>query len=374
MRIRSLGLLLAVAAAASGAGSKAPFGNAPYDATGGTPHRLSVSLDFTAGREILAALSLEKLKAGDPAILASLPAVKRQIEDSHKDESEWAADFAAAFSDENRPVTFDLKPVRLERDRWSAVLAGLYQNSTAIAETAARRAAAVLPPDLPVALAVEAQFSFGIPGLADHLVVNELAEGKETVIIDVSRALSGSSVSPGEAREVITRLLAAETFRGAWQIYRASAPGWSAPGQLGPAEPLARAAAAVGPVWLFGYDSNFYPLATWLKQPMVQSIDAFNHEADLLLDPESQLSKRAEVLAGLERKNLQNDLAVAAGTFFADAVYQNLGREELAKALAGGPDALVAAYDRASAKVKALPPLSGRLRELLAANRKKAAH
>lgn len=361
--------------AASGAGPAAAplFGRAPYDAGGSSPHRLRVSLDFSAARQILDALSLDKRKPDDASALLALPAVRRQIEESGKDDSRWVEDFNAAFAEESRPATFDLRSIRLDRDRWKVSLAALERDADKIARLAERRAAALLPPETPVEVSAEAELTFGLPGLADHLVLRPSGPKSVVLVIDVARALPGpgEGATP-EGEDAFGRLLAAETFRAAWEIFRSHAPGWTSPGELGPAEPLARAAVVMAPVWLFSYDPNFFPLSQWLRDPMVRTSDAFNQEAELLLDPKTDLSKRAEIVARLEHRSLQNDIAISAGVFYADGIYQSLGREELLKALASGPAAFLEAYDRAAGKKGALPALSRKLRQRLEARLKAA--
>jgi hypothetical protein len=354
------------ARAARKSAEPALFGRAPYDAAAVSPHRFSVTLDFKAARQILDALSLEKPKAGDASALLALPAVRRQIEESGKEDSRWMEDFNGAFAAESRPQTFDLRSVRMDRDRWNLVLTSLEQHADRLARLSERRAAALLPAELPVQESAAVQLTFGLPGIADHLVFGAGATGGIVVLVDVARALAAagpSSLPQGE--DSFARLVAAEIFRPAWDAVRSRAAGWKG-SETGPADPLARVTATLAPVWLYSYDPDFFPLSEWLHDPMVRAADAFNEEADLLLDPKTELARRAEIVARLERRSLQNDLALAAGPFFADAIYQVLGRDELMKALSSGPFAFLEAYDRAAAR-KHLPPLSHRLKERLKA-------
>ncbi|MGH9441234.1 MAG: hypothetical protein ACRD16_03055, partial [Thermoanaerobaculia bacterium] len=122
------------------------------------------------------------------------------------------------------------------------------------------------------------------------------------------------------------------------------------------------------PVSLYAFDRNFFPLSQWLHDPMLRGIDALNHEAALLLDPKTDLSQRAEILASLQRPGLRGDPAVGAAPFLADGVFQRLGRQELLRALAEGPRGLFEAYARASRKGSNLPPLSEGLRKFAQSN------
>ncbi len=359
------GLGLARAGAAEKPAGQALFGRAPYDAPGESPHRVRVSLDLTAARQILDALSLDRPKPGDASALLALPAVQRQVAESGEGDPAWIEDFNGAFAADSRPSTFDLRSVRIDRERWRIVLASLEEHAERLAKLSERRVAALLPPDRPVAITSTVLLTFGLPGLADHLVFTARDRGSATIVVDVGRALpvAGAS-SPQQGEDALARLVAAETFRPAWDAFRAGSAGWKAPQEgLGGAEPLARAVAVMAPVWLYSYDPDFFPLSEWLRDPMVRATDAFNQEADLLLDPKTDLARRAEILARLEHRTLQNDVALAAGLFFADGIYQTLGREELFKALESGPEGLVAAYARAAEKKRSLPPLSRALRE-----------
>lgn len=360
-------LLWAAAGPAAGkTAEKAPFGRAPYDAPGESPHRIHVSLDFTAARQILDALSQEQPKPGDASALLALPAVHRQLEESGKPDSTWIEDFSGAFAEQSRPSTFDLRSVRIDRERWKLVLAALQEHAERLSRLCERRAAALLPGDPPAEMTATVQLTFALPGLADHLVLTSRDRRSVTILADVARALPPTgSGSPDQGEEAFSRLVAAETFRPAWDAYREGAPGWKTANGLGGAEPLVRAAATMAPVWLYSYDPDFFPLSEWLRDPMVRATDAFNQEADLLLDPKTDLARRAEILARLQHRSLQSDIALAAGLFFADGISQTLGREELLRALQGGPEGFLAAYERAAEKAKSLPPLSRRLKEQL---------
>jgi len=360
----SLAALLAapkLPAAPKGAGR--PFGNAPYEAES-PPGRVRVTVDFSAAEQILDALSQDKPRPGDASNLRALAAVRDQIAESGKDASDWDRDFASAFAEESRPSSFDLRSVRLERDRWRVALAGLSADRDKIAEMAARRAAALLPPDASVRLSCETELTFAMAGLEDH-AVSRAGGDRIRLLIDAGRAVSSSTGDSREERsDGLARLIAGETFRAAWELYRAAAPAWQTPSS-DPIDPLLRAVAIVAPVSLYAFDRNFFPLAQWLHDPMILGIDALNHEAGLLLDRKTDLAQRAEILSSLRRPGLRGDPALGAGAFLADGVFQRLGREELLRALAAGPSGLFEAYSRAAGKGSGLPPLSEVLRKHL---------
>ena len=351
-------------ARASGSKDVAPaFGNAPYEAEPVQPDRIRVAVDFSAAEQILEALSQEKPKPGDASTLRALPAVRDQIAESGKDPADWDRDFASAFQEESRPSAFDLRSIRLDRERWRVALAGLKADGDAVARLSARRAAALLPSDAPVKLACEVELTFAMAGLEDHAVSRE-GDGRIRVLVDMGHTVSTSTGDTREERsDALARLIAAEAFRAAWDRYRAVAPGWQGAADLGVLEPLLRAVSIAAPVALYAFDRNFFPLARWLHDPMLRGIDALNHEATVLLDPKTDLAVRAEILSSLRRPGLRGDPALGSAAFLADGVFQRLGREELIRALAAGPSGLIDAYARASGKGSDLPPLSEGLRK-----------
>jgi len=355
--VAALGVLLASFRAAAAA-PEPVFGNAPYDTAPARSGRVKVEIDFSAAEQILEALSEEKLKPGDPSTLQALPAVRRQIADSGKDAGVFAGDLAAAFLTESKPSTFDFRSVRLDRERWRVTLAGLSADREKLARTAARRVEALLPPDGAVEFSAEIEITFALAGIEDHVLFPN-GEHRLVVLVDLGRSLAENAGTPREeAGETLSRLSAAETFRGAWEAYRRAAPGWQKidPSPVGPLE---RAVATVAPIALFAFDKNFFPLSRWIHDDMIRAIDALNQEIALLADPKTNLAKRSEILAALRRPGLRGDPAVSAGVFLADGVFQAQGARAFADALAAGPEGLFAAYQAASAvKKNGLPPLS----------------
>ncbi len=343
------------------------FGNAPYEAEPVQPERIRVAIDFSAAEQVLEALSQDKPKPGDASTLRALSAVRDQITESGKDPADWDRDFASAFLEESRPSVFDLRSIRLEKDRWRVALAGLKADGDAVARLAARRAAALLPTDVPVKLSCSVELTFAMAGLEDHAVSRD-GDDRIRILVDLGHTVSTSTGDTREERsDALARLIAGEAFRAAWDTYRAAAPGWQKATPLGALEPLARAVAVGAPVALYAFDRNFFPLARWLHDPMLRGIDALNQEATLLSDPKTDLAQRAEVLASLRRPGLRGDPALGAAAFLADGIFQRLGRQELILALAAGPSGLFDAYARASGKGSNLPPLSDAFRKRAAA-------
>jgi len=362
MRTSAALLAVLVVSRAAAAAPEPAFGNAPYDAAPARSGHVKVEIDFSAAEQILDALSEEKLKPGDPSTLQALPAVRRQIADSGKDAGVFAVDIAAAFQPESKPATFDFRSVRLDRDRWKVTLAGLSADREKLAQTAARRVEALLPTDVPIEFSAGVELTFALAGIEDHVLFPS-NDRRLVVLVDLGRALAENAGTPrDEAGETLSRLAAAEVFRGAWEQYRRAAPGWQKIG-ASPVDPLERSVSTAAPIALFAFDKNFFPLSRWIHDDMIRAIDALNQEIALLADPKTNLAKRSEILAALRRPGLRGDPAVSAGVFLADGVFQAQGARALADALAAGPEGLFAAYQAASAvKKNGLPPLTPKWR------------
>jgi hypothetical protein len=369
MRARAVRLAVAFLASAAGAfaapASSPVFGNAPYDATPPKSGRVSIRVDLSAAEQILEVLSADKLKPGAASELQALSAVRRQISDSGKSAAEWDGDIAAAFLPESRPATFDFRSVRLDRDRWNVAIAAVRLDRDEIARSAARRVEALLPSDVALEFSAEVNVTFALAGIEDH-VLFPVGDRKIVILVDLGRALAeNAGTSRADASETLSRLAAADTFRGAWELYRRLSPGWQKP-PGGPIDPLARAVSTVAPITLFAFDKNFFPLSRWLHDDMLRTIDALNQEAAVLADPKADLGKRAELLTALRKPGLRAHPALAAGAFLADGIFQALGQRALLDALAAGPTGLFSAYEAASdTKKSGLPPLSSKLREAL---------
>jgi hypothetical protein len=159
-------------------------------------------------------------------------------------------------------------------------------------------------------MSCDVELTFAMAGLEDHAVSRE-GDDRVRLLVDIGHTVSSATGDTREERsDALARLIAGEAFRAAWDRYRAAAPGWQKTTNLGVLEPLARAVAVAAPVAVYAFDRNFFPLARWLHDPMLRGIDALNHEATLLLDPRTDLSQRAEVLASLRRPGLRGDPAL----------------------------------------------------------------
>ena len=350
-----------------GAAKPAAPGRAPYDERQPGVHSLRVSVDPSTARQILESLSRPRYEAADVKVLEDSLAVRLAIADSGRSREVFERDFAAAFQEDNQTAVFDFARIRRERERWVALLDAVAARRSELERLSADRAASILPADRPVSVELPVFLSFGLAGLADHLVARD--SGRPAVIVDLARALGESE---GEAPENqigrLSRLLAGETFREAWASYRRGSPSWrpGAASRLGTLEPLVRSVAEAGPVALFSIEESFFPLSTWLKEPMNKSVSDLNRMAERLVESEKDLEARVALAAELKRPDFVVRTGGPAGAFMADGIVQAFGIESLRAALRDGPIAFFTAYERAS-RARDLPPLAKPLQERISA-------
>ena len=374
MTVRAGLLLLAASLALSCAGSAPPPATpaagaprAPYEAPPAGRHSIEIPVDSRAAVEIFAFLSRPAFDREGVSAIGELPAVRLTLQDSRRTLETFERDLAAAFDEETKSVVFDLHSIRAARPRWEALLAAVPSREPDLARMAAERAAALLPAEPPVSTRLQVYLTFGLAGLADHLVV-AAPDGTEAMIVDLARALGDAAGESVENQlERVSRLIAGEAFRQAWRTYRAGSPAWSRHDtSLGLLEPLLQVVGEHGPAALFHVDENFFPLSVWLKEPMKRSIAELNRTAERLVESEKELEARVALGAEIRRADFVQRVAAPAGAFLCDGIIQNQGLDAFRAALAAGPRALFVAYDRAQRKSRDLIPLSDVIRKRLA--------
>ncbi|HTD52445.1 MAG TPA: DUF5700 domain-containing putative Zn-dependent protease [Thermoanaerobaculia bacterium] len=380
MKLRSAVALLLVLGSASRAHSPfalaaapagkvtpgSPAGKAPYEAETTTTARIDIKIDAKAAREILSSLARLKPETSDVKVLEDIPAIRVAIQDSSRDAAVFERDFAAAWEGETRAAVFDFRSIREKRDRWEVLVEAVLAREADLVRLSQRRAAALLPADRPSAARLEVLFSFGLPGLEDHLVIHS-AQGPDRMVIDVARALGDAEGETPEGRvSRLSRLIAGEAFGQAWSHYREESPAWKrSDPELGPLEPFLKVVAAAGPVGLFTVDENFFPLAVWLKDPDKRAVEELNRRAERFASSQENLDARMELLSEVRRPDFARRIAGPIGAFLADAIAQGEGAAGLRTALEQGPRAFFAAYDRATQKDKSLVPLAKAIRDKL---------
>jgi hypothetical protein len=363
-----LGLALCAACASAPPNKAAPAAGAraAYDASPAAPHGIDVQIDARAAHEILESLSRPKVDPQDARLLEDLPAVRLAIQDSTRSNDIFERDFAAAFDENTRASVFDFRTIRQERDRWRTLLEAIVSRDKDLVRLAAQRAAALLPGDRTVNARVRVFLSFGLAGLADHLVLPS-TEGEDRMVVDLARALGEAQGEPLESQvSRLARLVGGEAFRQAWAIYRRDNPAWGRPlPQTPPIDLLMRVVAEAGPAAVFSVDESFFPLSVWLKDAMKRSIDELNRRAERFAQAQDNLEARVELTTELRRPEFLRQLAGPAGAFLTDAIIQTAGVQALRTALQNGPKAYFQAYDRACQTDRSLIPLSQVLRDRL---------
>jgi hypothetical protein len=340
--------------------------HAPYEAAPAAVHSLDIRIDRRAAADLLAFLSQPLYDAAGARSLEALPAIRLALQDSGRTPDVFESDLAAAFGDEKRGSVFDFRSIRDSRPRWDTLLAALPSREADLVRMAAHRAATMLPGDRPISARLQVFLSFGLAGLADHLVV-DLPDGSEAMIVDLARALGDSAgESVDNQIERVARLIAGEAFRQAWQTYRSASAAWTRRDpSLGQLEPLLRVVAEQGPVALFHVDENFFPLSVWLKEPMKRTIGELNRTAERLVEAEQDLEKRMNLAAEIARPDFGERVAAPAGAFLGDGIVQNSGLDAFRAALAAGPRAYFVAYSEAQQRSRDLIPLSDVVRARL---------
>jgi hypothetical protein len=254
--------------------------------------------------------------------------------------------------------------------RWSTLLSAIAARQADLTRLAGERARALMPSDRAISVRQTILLTFGLPGRADHVAVPSPDGSGWSIVADVARELADEpSAAADEQVKHLSRMMAGESFRRAWTVYRTGSPAWQKhDASLGTLEPLLRKVAEAGPIALYSVDENFFPLAVWLRQPMRDSIDELNRYADRIAMAGGDLDARMSVAAEIQKPEFTANLAGPSGAFLADGIFESLGVDGYRTALAGGPRSFFDAYDRAvQKKVGALVPLSKAIRQQLAA-------
>ena len=374
IRPAALLALLLSAGGCAGAPALAPpvsgKSRAPYEAAPAAKHAIQIEIDARAAVDLLAFLSRPQFRVDEAKTLEELPAVKLTLRDSGRTPEVFERDLAAAFEEEAHTAVFDFHSIRASRPRWEGLLAVLPARGSGLARMAAGRAAALLPADRPITTRLKVFLTFGVAGLADHLIV-AMPDGSEAMIVDLARALgdaAGESVDNQVER--VARLIAGEAFRQSWRAYRSGSPNWTRHDpSLGQLEPLFQVVTELGPAALFHVDGNFFPLSVWLKEPMKRTMAELNRISERLVESEGELEQRMALSLEIRRLDFGQRVAGPGGAFLSDGIIQNLGLDAFRTALAAGPKAFFVAYDQAQGKSRDLVPLSEVIRDRLKSSR-----
>jgi len=347
--------------------SAAPPGNAPFNAAPAAAHDIRVAVDTRAAREILLSLARPKWEPTDMKLLEDMTPIRLTIQDSSRDDETFQRDFGAAWNSEIKTAVFDFASIRREIDRWQVLLEAVNSGRAELERESARRAAALLPGDRVVSARLTVYISFGLAGLADHLAAR-LPDGTSVLVVDLARILGDVEPTATDQVSRLVRLISGEAFRIAWASYREGNPAWGhLPAALGALEPLVRVTAESGPVALYGIEESFFPLSTWLKEPMQRSMNDLNRMGERLIESEADLETRVSLASEVKRPDFVRRVAGPGGAYMADGIAQVAGVDGLRRTLAQGPVAFFRAYEAAGAKLKELPPFSKAVADRIAA-------
>jgi hypothetical protein len=232
----------------------------------------------------------------------------------------------------------------------------------------ASRAAALLPGDRPIQAKLVVFITFGLAGLADHMAVR-IPDGTPAILVDLARVLGEAEPDPASNQvSRLVRLISGEAYRQAWAAYRSGSPAWKSPlPALGSLDPLVRNTAETGPIAIFTIEDSFFPLSTWLKEPMQRSMNELNRMGERLLEAENDLDIRIALTAEVKRPDFIRRVAAPAGAYMEDGIVQAFGIDGLRGALAAGPLGFFQEYERATQRDRDLPPLARAIVERLAA-------
>jgi len=342
-------------------------GSAPFSAPPAAAHEIRVSVDTRAAQEILGSLNRARFDMTDVKILEDMLPVKLTIQDSGRPADVFEHDFRAAWDPETRTAVFDFASVRREKEKWSVVLAAVSSGREEIEHEAAARAAALLPGDRAISAKLAVFITFGVAGLADHLLATT-PDGTPAIVIDLARVLGEGEVgSPSNQITRLVRLISGSAYAQAWSVYREGSAAWKRPmPALGPLEPLVRVVAEAGPVSIFGVEDSFFPLSTWLTQPMQRAINELNRMGERIIESEGDLDVRIMLASEVKKPDFARRTGGPAGAYMEDGIIQVFGLDVLRGALAAGPLAFFQQYERATRQDKNLPMLSKVLEDRLA--------
>jgi hypothetical protein len=343
-------------------------GSAPFSAPPAAAHEIHVSVDTRAAQEILGSLSRSRFDMTDVKILEDMLPIKLTIQDSGRPADVFQHDFMAAWDPETRTAVFDFAFIRREKEKWNVVLAAVSSGREEIERQSAARAAALLPGDRTISAKLAVFVTFGVAGLADHLVTTT-PDGTPALIVDLARVLGeGEGGPPSNQITRLVRLISGSAYQQAWSVYRQGSTAWKrAMPALGPLDPFVRVVAEVGPVSIFGIEDSFFPLSTWLSQPMQRAINELNRMGERLVESEGDLDVRIMLASEVKKPDFARRVGGPAGAYMEDGIIQVFGLDVLRGTLAAGPLAFFQQYARATKQDKNLPMLSKVIEDRLAA-------
>lgn len=336
----------------------------PIDLRSPTPHRITMTVDTAPARDFLTLITggkepgaaLRRFKAS-PVVTAAL---------LHNglvpDDTFGRLASAAAGTPDALLASYAARAAELR-----AVLDVFEQEGSPASLVAARRIAALLPPEPALVTPITLVPSIGLGGFADVEVVRD---GDALILVaDLPRLLGDQATAiPREVLLKAIRSGASEAWRTLFDTRFRKPPAWSA--EKGPdVDALLARVVEEGPAMMFLVPDDFFPIAALFDEPIGRGFSQLDLAIQRLADPKRKEAEKREVLAIATRGELWNRYAAAAGVGITDVLLRHAGREEYVKALGAGPRAVLSLYQLV-AKSKKVPELGKSVRKALEAGMK----
>lgn len=338
-----LSLVLATTSAAATAA-----GGPPIDVARPIAHDVRMTVDVGPARDVLALLAA---KADAPAALKRLRASRPYglalaWDGGNPDDTLGRLVSAAAGTPD--PL---LAGYARRAETFAKVLDALEVDGTPGAMVEARRIAALLPPTPRVTARLVLVPVFGLAGF--DAVVAE-TDGETTwVFADLPRLVpdEGTGVVPREIVLSILRAAAAESWEALFASFRVP-PAW--PKEARPDfDALLARTVAEGPVTMFLFPDEFFPLGSMFEEPVARSFAQWNAAVEALLDPKAKEEARRETLATVTgRGDFWARHVAVVGAKITETLLQRAGTTRYLEALAAGPRSVASLYLEVTAKTK----------------------
>jgi len=242
-----------------------------------------------------------------------------------------------------------------------------FEADSALAALEGNRLASLLPTATPITAKLVLVPFFGAAGFAD---VVTFREGDTLYVVADLPRLAGDIRATPPPKEVVLKVLraaAAEAWRVLFEAHVKKPPAW--PAEKGAdIDALLSRTVAEGPVTVFLFPDEFFPIDSLLEEPIARSFARWNRSAEALIAAKKKEKELSEILETTTRGEFWNRSAAIVGAEMTDALVRHAGREAYLKALTAGPRAVAALYLDLQ-KLKKLPLLTKELRKALDAKK-----
>lgn len=333
---------------------------APFDMKAPTPHRISMAVDTTIARDILTVLSgreeapaaLRRLRSSSPLSVA--------FESERVKADQFFGKLASAAAGSPDPL---FEKVALNAKTYGDWLNKFDEDGVLLARATGLRIASLLPakPEITSEVLVIPVF-----GLARFAEVDAVSEGDRIYfLVDLERVAldARTGMLPREALLKVLR----STASSAWKTYfdrgARSSTVWSSP-TASPFDTFLASTISEGPATLFLFPDEFFPLSTFLEEPINRSFEKWNSTAEVLLDGKKDEKARKAVLENQKPDDFWGRHTGIVGAQITEGLLRHDGRTAFLEALALGPRAVATLYSATAKKAK-LPVFAKPVRKYL---------